>query len=166
MPTKNTNGIELTTMAINITIQNESSLASPEDEQIKGWINAAVSDGDGESELTVRIVDEEEGRELNKHWRKKDYATNVLSFPIGEALEGTPLMLGDIVICAPVVKREALEQTKEEEAHWAHMVVHGVLHLQGYDHEMPDEAERMEALEISILDNIGYANPYAGELAP
>ncbi len=151
-------------MDINLVVQNESSLKVPEEDKIRHWVNSAVSDKHDNSELTVRIVDEAEGLELNKQWRSKDYATNVLSFPIGETPEEAPGMLGDIVICAPVVKREALEQEKDEEAHWAHMVIHGLLHLQGFDHERPGEAEQMEALEISILDNIGYANPYASEL--
>ena len=132
--------------------------------QLEQWASLALSSVDKATELTLRIVDEEEARMLNNTWRNKDYATNVLSFPIGEALEEDVELLGDIVICAPVVEREAREQNKHVDAHWAHLIVHGVLHLQGYDHENEDDAGIMEKMEITLLYKIGYPNPYETEL--
>jgi len=110
-----------------------------------------------ETSLTIRIVDEEEGRQLNAAYRGRDYATNVLTFPLTEE----PILMGDIVICAPVVAKEAVEQGKPLLAHYAHMTVHGVLHLHGYDHEVDAQAELMEAMEIAVMHKLGFANPYA-----
>lgn len=123
---------------------------------IRRWVRAV---GEGPGEITVRFVDEEEGQALNKTWRGKDYATNVLSFPY----ETEPVLLGDLVLCWPVVVREADEQGKSLEAHCAHLIVHGVLHLCGHDHEDDVEAQEMEQLEVCILGHLGYADPYAGE---
>ena len=110
------------------------------------------------AEVTVRFVDDAEGRDLNRDYRGKDYATNVLSFPY----ESGERICGDLVLCQPVVEAEAREQAKTLEAHYAHMVVHGMLHLQGHDHETgKDDAERMEALERDILKTLGYPDPYA-----
>ncbi|HQM87790.1 MAG TPA: rRNA maturation RNase YbeY, partial [Methylotenera sp.] len=109
-----------------------------------------------DTEVTIRIVDEDEGRALNNTYRGKDYATNVLTFPITE----TPHLMGDIVMCAPVVATEALAQHKSIEAHYAHLTVHGILHLHGYDHEIAAQAELMESLETAIISKLGYANPY------
>lgn len=108
----------------------------------------------------MRIVDEGEIAALNERWRSKRGATNVLSFPFDGDHSLAPGLLGDIVICAPVVRREAEEQHKSMEAHWAHMVVHGTLHLQGHDHINAEEAKEMETLEIRILQSLGYTNPY------
>ena len=113
----------------------------------------------------MRLVGEAEGRELNRNYRGKDYATNVLTFAYGEEsdmpqVEGAPLM-GDLVLCVPVVVREAGEQGKSLDAHFAHLVVHGMLHMQGYDHEVEAEASVMEARERDILRTLGYADPYA-----
>jgi probable rRNA maturation factor len=111
----------------------------------------------------VRVVGAAESRELNARWRGKDKPTNVLSFPSGAAIPGEAAMeLGDIVICAPVVAREAREQGKAPRAHWAHMIVHGTLHLLGFDHEREHEARRMEAREVAILESFGYSSPYHG----
>ena len=118
--------------------------------------------------LTIRVVGAAESRVLNRTWRGKDKPTNVLSFPSGEfdadrpklPLSGDETLLGDLAICAPVVAREAREQDKQAKAHWAHMVVHGVLHLLGYDHENDRDAEAMEAREAAILGRFGYADPY------
>lgn len=152
-------------MDVNIIIQNISGNSTvPTEKQLQQWAKLALGNVDKSTELTLRIVDEEEGRMLNNTWRNKDYATNVLSFPIGETLEGDMELLGDVVICAPVVEREASEQGKRADAHWAHLVVHGVLHLRGYDHENDDEAGAMEQMEITLLDKIGYPNPYETEL--
>ncbi|MDX1335018.1 MAG: rRNA maturation RNase YbeY [Gammaproteobacteria bacterium] len=134
----------------------------PRPEQFEQWAAAALQP-ESIPELSIRVVAEDEGRELNLAYREKDYATNVLSFPF-EAPAGLPIeYLGDLVICAPVVVREAEEQGKPPESHWAHMVVHGVLHLQGYDHIEKAEAEQMETLEKHIMAQLGYANPYQDE---
>ncbi len=134
----------------------------PSEDDFQRWVQAAL-EGAGraeDSELTIRIVEREEITSLNRDYRQKDKPTNVLSFPF-EAPPGIELpLLGDIVICADVVRDEALEQGKREEAHWAHMTVHGVLHLLGYDHIDEAEAEAMESLETDILTGLGYMAPY------
>lgn len=151
-------------MDVNIIIQNISRANTvPAAAQLQQWATLALGNVTKSTELTLRIVDEEEGRTLNNTWRNRNYATNVLSFPIGEELDKDTELLGDIVICAPVVAREASEQGKQADAHWAHIVVHGVLHLRGYDHENDEEAGVMEQIEITLLDKIGYPNPYETE---
>ncbi|MGA9334917.1 MAG: rRNA maturation RNase YbeY [Rudaea sp.] len=112
-------------------------------------------------EVAIRLVDAPEGRELNRRYRHRDYATNVLSFPAALPPGLKLPLLGDLVICAPVVAREAAEQGKLPRAHYAHMTIHGILHLLGFDHEKPADARRMEALEIRILAALGIADPYA-----
>ena len=137
-----------------ISIQIASQLANiPTNAQFKKWAKAALR---VDTEVTVRIVDEAEGRALNLAYRAKDYATNVLTFPLTEE----PHLMGDIVICAPVVAAEAIAQNKPLTAHYAHLTVHGMLHLCGFDHETEAQAELMEAIEIQILAKLGYANPY------
>ncbi len=132
----------------------------PADAAFQRWAEAAAGGAGGE--LTVRIVDETESRALNRVYRGKDRPTNVLSFPM-QTPAGVPVQtLGDLVICAGMVEREAREQGKALEAHWAHLVVHGVLHLLGYDHADPESARQMEALEVRILAGLGHANPYEG----
>lgn len=131
------------------------------------WVAAALKSRIREADLAIRLVDTDEGQALNRHYRGKDYATNVLSFP-AEVPEGLPKnvrfpLLGDLVICAPVVAREAAEQGKALKDHYAHLTVHGVLHLLGWDHEDDKEAEAMEQLEREILADLGVADPYAGE---
>lgn len=113
-------------------------------------------------QVSLRIVGAAESRKLNREWRDEDHATNVLSFPAGEMPEviGELPTLGDLVICVPIVKREAQQQGKLLEAHWAHLVIHGVLHLLGYDHENKRDAQLMEACEVAILESLGFANPY------
>ncbi len=136
----------------------------PEEALFQRWAGAA-SEPETDAELSIRLVDEAESAELNQTYRHKTGSTNVLSFPC-EVPAGVPnALLGDLVICAPVVEREAREQGKTAEAHWAHMVVHGVLHLRGYDHLQDDEAEAMEAMEVAILSGLGYPNPYEIEEA-
>ena len=136
--------------------------AGPEEDDIRCWIETVLvmEAHPSDAELTVRIVDEAEMAELNARYRHKTGPTNILSFPF-EPPPGVQLnLLGDLVIAAPVVQREAREQGKTESAHWAHMIVHGTLHLLGYDHQELAEAEDMEAREIRILQELGYANPY------
>lgn len=114
---------------------------------------------------SVQVVSNDEMRELNRSWRGKDKPTNVLSFPMELPEEVEPKILGDIVLCADVIKAEAKQQHKPLLAHWAHMVIHGMLHLQGYDHIEDRQAEEMETLEVRILDQLGFANPYIEDLA-
>ena len=140
--------------------------AKPEDAptraQFRRWVKAALRQ---DAEIALRIVDEEEGRGLNRDYRSKGYATNVLTFIYNDKFPGAELTLaGDIVLCAPVVTREALEQDKPVEAHYAHLTVHAVLHLQGYEHESDEQARQMEALEIQIVTKLGYSDPYRGEM--
>lgn len=122
--------------------------------KVARWIRAAL---DAPAQLTVRIVDADEGRALNHGYRRKAYATNVLTFDY----EREPLVVADLVLCAPVIEQEAREQGRTLEAHYAHLLVHGTLHAQGYDHETnPRDALEMEALEVLLLGALGYANPY------
>ena len=136
----------------------------PAEADFRRWCELALQQRSADSELTIRIVDESEARELNHTWRHKDYATNVLSFPadIPDGLLDIPL-LGDLVICAPVVAREAADQGKAAAAHWAHLVIHGCLHLLGYDHIEDAEAEEMEALERDLLAELCHPDPYNDE---
>jgi probable rRNA maturation factor len=128
---------------------------------LRAYAEAALAGRREDGELSVRIVDTDEGRALNRDYRDKDYATNVLSFP-AELPPGVPLpILGDLVLCAPVIAREAQEQGKPLKHHYAHMLVHGVLHLLGYDHMDEAEAEAMEAIEREVLAGLGVPDPYA-----
>jgi probable rRNA maturation factor len=136
--------------------------AGPADADLLSWVEAVLAaEGLQERlELSVRIVDAEESAALNQRYRHKPGPTNVLSFPF-EAPPGVPLnLLGDLVIAAPVVAEEAHDQGKNETAHWAHLVVHGTLHLLGYDHQETAQTEAMESREICILNKLGYPNPY------
>ena len=143
-----------------ITVQRRVPPAGvPTPGALSAWALAALGASGDQGEITIRIVDETEIAELNGRYRGKHYATNVLSFPY-EAEGLAEPVLGDLVICAPVVAREAAEQGKDPRAHWAHMVVHGVLHLMGEDHEDDEDAERMESLERSILARLDFADPY------
>lgn len=133
------------------------------------WIGAALAGAGYQppaglpTEITLRIVDRDESQTLNRTYRGKDKPTNVLSFPF-DGPEGIPLaLLGDLVICAPVVAQESQEQNKTTQAHWAHLVIHGTLHLLGFDHIEDDEAAEMEALEVQILAGLGIADPYVIE---
>jgi probable rRNA maturation factor len=131
----------------------------PSDEQFGLWVRTALQ-GRSSAELAIRIVDREESRRLNRQYRGKDAPTNVLSFPADLPGEIGLNLLGDILICAPQVAEEALAQGKSEHAHWAHLTIHGVLHLLGYDHQQAAEAEVMEGIETALLESLGIPNPY------
>ena len=140
---------------LSMAVQYASEMTGlPTSAQFKRWARNTIR---VDSEITLRIVDEPEARELNQAYREKDYAPNVLTFPLAEE----PFIIADIVICAPVVAKEAIEQGKSLEAHFAHLTIHGVLHAHGYDHEVPAQAELMESVETQILNKIGYSDPYA-----
>jgi probable rRNA maturation factor len=132
----------------------------PAERELEAWVLAALKGRLERAEMTIRIVAEEESAALNQAYRGKAGPTNVLSFPFQAPPQVESSLLGDLVICAPVVGREALEQGKSEQAHWAHMVVHGTLHLLGYDHQEMDEESEMEAIETGILAELGFPDPY------
>ena len=149
-------------MSLIVDIQCASAEPVPDEDDLRSWIAAAVADRDsrGDTEISLRLVDREEMSRLNRSFRDREGPTNVLSFPADLPPElGLPL-LGDIVICAPVVRSEAAAQGKDENAHWAHMTVHGTLHLLGYDHIEESDADFMETAETAILAQLDYANPY------
>ncbi|TCJ98410.1 putative rRNA maturation factor [Volucribacter psittacicida] len=133
--------------------------------QFEQWARLAVKPERDDVEMTIRVVDEEESQYLNGTYRHKDKPTNVLSFPFESPAEVALPLLGDLVICRQVVEREAEQQGKPLLAHWAHMVVHGSLHLLGYDHIEPQDAEEMESLETAIMLQLGFADPYLSEKA-
>ncbi|MFB9133519.1 rRNA maturation RNase YbeY [Vibrio olivae] len=152
-------------MSIELDLQLavETELGLPQSDQVQRWLEAAILPIKDEAEVTVRIVDSEESQSLNRDYRGKDKPTNVLSFPF-EAPPGIELsLLGDLVICRQVVEKEADEQQKPLISHWAHMVVHGSLHLLGYDHIEDDDAEVMESLESKIMQEMGFDDPYLAE---
>lgn len=160
--------------AVSLAVQRATRESfTPSDDELTTWASAAVlkvapEPGQWTFDLSIRIVDEAEGRELNARYRGKDSATNVLSFPsdlppsVCEEMEtrSGSRVLGDLLICAPVVNKEAVEQGKNGPSHWAHLVVHGVLHLFGHDHLESEQAETMEALETDILESLGIPDPY------
>jgi probable rRNA maturation factor len=132
----------------------------PDDGQIQLWAETALKSANKDLELTVRLVNTAESQQLNNDYRGKDKPTNVLSFPF-EVPEGIDLnLLGDLVICADIVEQEALDQQKPLMSHWAHMIIHGCLHLLGYDHINEDDAIEMESLEVNLLSTLGIENPY------
>lgn len=137
----------------------------PSIEQMQSWILCSLELAgyqQSSAEITLRIVDENESRELNAGYRNKDKSTNVLSFPFEAPPPIESDLLGDLVICQPVVEKEAAEQNKPVQSHWAHMLVHGSLHLLGFDHIEDTEAEEMEALEVEVMGKLGFVDPYAG----
>jgi probable rRNA maturation factor len=146
---------------LNLSIQFPAAKAYPSHKTILSratvskWIKASLF---ADAELTLRFVDEEEGRLLNRTYRHKDYATNVLTFAYAETEEDP--VAGDLILCCPVVEREANEQGKPLIAHYAHLIVHGTLHAQGYDHEVEEEAEEMESIETDIMKSLGFSDPY------
>ena len=155
--------------ALQVDIQKRVRAWTPRRADITTWASEALGRRAPNAELSVRLVGRAEGRKLNAQYRGKDYATNVLSFPASPwaaapsrsaASAGDATHLGDLVICPPVLRTEALEQHKTLRAHWAHLVVHGSLHLIGYDHERDADARRMERREIAVLRRLGFTNPY------
>jgi probable rRNA maturation factor len=157
---------EVVTVELDVQYAAPPHYGLPVPAAVRRWVEAALAVPRGRAvargaELTVRIVDSEEGARLNRTYRRRTGPTNVLSFPL-EAPAGVDVpLLGDVVVCAPVVIAEARVQDGPPDAHWAHVVVHGVLHLLGYDHEAPDEARVMERQEARVLARLGYADPYA-----
>lgn len=145
---------------LDLQIASESSERLPTEQDFQHWLEVVLSPFKQQSEVTIRVVDAAESRELNFTYRGKDQSTNVLSFPFEAPLGMQLPLLGDLVICQQVVEKEAKAQNKALHAHWAHMVVHGSLHLLGYDHIIKAEAEEMEALEIEIMHRLGHADPY------
>lgn len=135
----------------------------PTDAQFNDWVDAALPEQNQDNEIVIRIVDESESATLNQQYRQKPGSTNILSFTFDAPNNINLNLLGDLVICAPVVNREAQQQNKAVNDHWAHITIHGVLHLQGYDHKEENEAEAMEVQEIAILKKLNIGNPYLQE---
>ena len=170
MATEKNPDLTLMSSDIQVDVQVAANVSNvPTGSDIRNWLEQVIAQVGNDTarsiEISVKIVDEAEGRALNRQFRQKDSATNVLSFPLLDAElpelpAEMPLAMGDIVICAPVVAREASEQGKNSLDHWAHMLVHGALHLFGYDHETEVEAQEMEMLEARILAVRGVENPY------
>ena len=152
------------TQTFRVEVQRERRAWAPAARDIGAWARAALGRRASGYELAVRIVGARASRSLNARYRGNDKPTNVLSFPASAAASpphaAAPRPLGDLVICSPVVRREARVQGKSMRAHWAHLVVHGALHLIGYDHEQADDARRMERREVTVLRRLGFANPY------
>ena len=147
-------------MPLTLELQNDDGLPGvPDSGQFERWVEASLQRDFDRLEQVIRVVGLDESEALNARYRGRQKPTNVLSFPAG-----IPHLdydcLGDLVICAPLVAAEALQQGKPVDAHWAHLVVHGMLHLQGLDHQVDAQATRMEALEVEVLDTLGYTNPY------
>ena len=147
-------------MIVTVDLQIVEDGEHPSAEQFQQWVDAALQKVDEDCELSIRLVDSDESAELNVNYRGKDKPTNVLSFPFESPVPMEPVLLGDLVICVPVVEKEAKEQGKKLENHWAHLVVHGCLHLLGYDHIEDEEAALMESLEIKLLQSLNIDDPY------
>lgn len=145
-------------MNLHVDLQKRVRAWAPGRSEIAMWASEALGRRAANREVSVRLVGRPESRKLNAQYRGKDYATNVLSFPAPPI--ASAVALGDLVICPPVLRAEAREQRKTLRAHWAHLIVHGVLHLIGYDHEWDDDARRMERREIAVLRRLGFTNPY------
>lgn len=148
-------------MMAQLDVQYASTFGNlPAEKEIGVWAEAALRGLPDDAGLSVRIVDEAESAELNQRYRSKRGPTNVLSFPFEDPPGVKSEILGDLIICAPIVHKEAVEQNKPEKAHWAHMVIHGIMHLRGYDHIDDNDARQMETTEIEILGQLGFDDPY------
>lgn len=153
----------MNTVILDLQIACEDAAGLPSENDFQTWLEAVLPQFQEESEVTIRVVDIHESHELNMTYRGMDKPTNVLSFPF-EAPPGMEMpLLGDLIICRQVVEKEAKEQEKTLLAHWAHMVIHGSLHLLGYDHIVDEEAEEMESIETEIMQGLGYPDPYISE---
>jgi probable rRNA maturation factor len=150
----------MSTFILDLQIASEQQDNLPTEQQIMQWLEVILPQFVDNAEVTIRIVDKEESQYLNHTYRNKDKPTNVLSFPFVSPIEIEVPLLGDLVICKQVVEAEASEQQKSLTSHWAHMIVHGCLHLLGYDHILDEEAEEMENIEIEIMAQLGFDNPY------
>ncbi|MCW4628008.1 rRNA maturation RNase YbeY [Marinomonas rhodophyticola] len=147
-------------LELDLQIATEDTARLPSEADFRLWVEKALPDSDEEFEVTIRIVDEEESHALNHEYRGKDKPTNVLSFPFEAPPESELPLLGDLVICTQIVAKEAEEQNKELLHHWAHMTIHGILHLRGYDHINDDEADEMESIETKLLASLSISDPY------
>lgn len=145
---------------LDLQIASEETENLPSETQIMQWLDVILPQFMDQAEITIRIVDQAESQQLNNTYRHKDKPTNVLSFPFESPIEIDVPLLGDLIICKQVVEAEAQEQHKSLTSHWAHMIVHGCLHLLGYDHILDEEAEEMENIEIDIMRHLGFDNPY------
>ena len=153
-------GIAAKTPRVKLRVQYATDATRvPSRSEFRKWIKAALNQN---AEIVLRIVDADEGRNLNLNFRKRDYATNVLTFVYDKVEPNSPSLAGDIVLCAPVIESEASQQNKALIAHYAHLTIHGALHLQGYDHETDADAVAMERLETQIVEKLGYKDPYSG----
>jgi probable rRNA maturation factor len=153
-------GVAAKTPRLKLAVQYATDVPQvPSRSEFRKWIKAALKQ---DAEIVLRIVDTDEGRDLNLNFRKRDYATNVLTFVYENAEHDSQFLAGDIVLCAPVIENEASQQHKALTAHYAHITVHGVLHLQGYDHQNDVDAAAMERLETQVVEKLGYENPYSG----
>ena len=154
-------------MSTGVAVQRACAASGvPPPAKLVQWAEAALAGRSEGAQMTVRVVDEEEGVVLNERYRRRAGPTNVLAFPFDAPELPSLRILGDVVVCAPVAAREAREHAKRLDAHWAHLVVHGTLHLLGYDHDEPDSAQAMEAAEIEGLHSLGYPDPYAAGAGP
>ena len=154
-------------MSFGIEVQRACDASGvPPAAKLVQWVEAALVGHSEDVQMTVRVVDEAEGAALNERYRGRAGATNVLAFPFDAPELPSLRILGDVVVCAPVAAREAHEHSKRLDAHWAHLVIHGTLHLLGFDHDEPDSASEMEAIERGILDRLGYPDPYAAGARP
>lgn len=150
----------MNSIILDLQIVSENHENLPTEAQINQWLNVILPPFMPNAELTIRIVDQAESQQLNHTYRQKNKPTNVLSFPFESPVEMETPLLGDLIICKQIIEQEAQEQHKSLNSHWAHMIVHGCLHLLGYDHIDDDEAEEMEGLEIEIMAELGFSNPY------
>ena len=154
-------------MSTGVEVQRACEILDvPPPARLVEWAEAALAGRVEGAQMTVRVVDEAESAALNERYRRRIGATNVLAFPFDAPEVPSIRILGDVVVCAPVAVREAREHAKRPDAHWAHLVIHGTLHLLGYDHDEPDSAQEMETIERVLLDRLGYSDPYAAGARP